>query len=178
MSERDVENLFLECGFYDALDYEGTGTDLRGEFRPPDARRPDYITLDSNEAVTAVYEFKTTGRTLADHEPQLFGYMEHLRAEYGVLTNGEQLRLYRQDRDAPIARGHLESTTESEARDLVSAPVRLISPPPPVWNGYMGRSAPLLTVFTGSSTGTFKLWDTIVAGTRTPPARRVSLDDQ
>jgi len=64
MSERDVENLFLERGFYDALDYEGTGTDLRSEFTLPDDRRPDYITLDSNEAVTAVYEFKTTGRDL------------------------------------------------------------------------------------------------------------------
>lgn len=32
MSERDVENLFLEQGFYDALGYEGTGTDIRSEF--------------------------------------------------------------------------------------------------------------------------------------------------
>jgi hypothetical protein len=97
MSERDVENLFLERGFYDALDYEGTGTDLRSEFTLPDDRRPDYITLDTNEAVTAVYEFKTTGRDLPPNESQLFGYMEYLRAEYGVLTNGEQLRLYRRD---------------------------------------------------------------------------------
>ena len=50
MSERDVENLFLEQGFYDALDYEGTGTDLRSEFTLPDTRRPDYITLDTNES--------------------------------------------------------------------------------------------------------------------------------
>ena len=31
MSERDVENLFIETGFYDALGYEGTGTDIRSE---------------------------------------------------------------------------------------------------------------------------------------------------
>lgn len=76
MSERDAENLFLEQGFYDALDYEGTGTDLRSEFTLPDDRRPDYITLDTNEAVTAVYEFKTTGRNLLSHEDQLFHYCE------------------------------------------------------------------------------------------------------
>lgn len=121
MSERDVENLFLERGFYDALDYEGTGTDIRSEFTLPDSRRPDYITLDSNEAVTAVYEFKTTGRDLPPHESQLFHYMEFLRAEYGVLTNGEQLRLYRRDKEDPILIVSLESITESEARDLLSA---------------------------------------------------------
>ncbi|MCH7659729.1 MAG: N-6 DNA methylase, partial [Euryarchaeota archaeon] len=121
MSERDVENLFLERGFYDALDYEGTGTDIRSEFTLPDSRRPDYITLDSNEAVTAVYEFKTTGRALPPHESQLFHYMEYLRAEYGVLTNGEQLRLYRRGEDQPISIVSLGSVTESEAHDLVSA---------------------------------------------------------
>ncbi len=121
MSERDVENLFLERGFYDALDYEGTGTDLRSEFTLPDDRRPDYITLDSNEAVTAVYEFKTTGRDLPTHESQLFGYMEFLRAEYGVLTNGEELRLYRRGVDSPLLVASMASITESDARDLVSA---------------------------------------------------------
>ncbi|RYJ13916.1 restriction endonuclease [Halogeometricum borinquense] len=121
MSERDVENLFLEQGFYNALDYEGTGTDLRSEFTLPDDRRPDYITLDSNEAVTAVYEFKTTGRSLPPHESQLFHYMDYLRAEYGVLTNGEQLRLYRRGEDRPLLVVSLESVTEGDARDLVSA---------------------------------------------------------
>jgi hypothetical protein len=121
MSERDVENLFLEQGFYDALDYRGTGTDLRSEFTLPDERRPDYITLDTNEAVTAVYEFKTTGRALPPHESQLFGYMEFLRAEYGVLTNGEEFRLYRRGRDAPVLSVSMASITESDARNLASA---------------------------------------------------------
>lgn len=35
MSERDVENLFLETGFYDGLGYEGTGIDIRSEFTLP-----------------------------------------------------------------------------------------------------------------------------------------------
>ena len=38
MSKRDVENLFLENGFYDALGYEGTGVDIRSEIIPPDDR--------------------------------------------------------------------------------------------------------------------------------------------
>ena len=121
MSERDVENLFLERGFYDALDYEGPVIDLWSEFTLPDDRRPDYITLDTNEAVTAVYEFKTTGRDLAPHESQLFGYMNHLRAEYGVLTNGERLRLYQRGDDDPTLVVSMASATESDARDLVSA---------------------------------------------------------
>ena len=121
MSERDVENVFLERDFYTALDYAGTGTDLRSEFTLPDDRRPDVITLDSGQRVTAVYEFKTTGRDLPPHESQLLGYMDDLRAEYGVLTNGEELRLYRRGRDAPLLTTALGSVTEGEARDLVDA---------------------------------------------------------
>lgn len=121
MSERDVENLFLETGFYDSLGYEGTGTDIRSEFTLPDDRRPDYITLDTNEAVTTVYEFKTTGRDLPPHEDQLFHYMDNLRAEYGVLTNGEELRLYTQNQNRPILVIWMESVTESDARDLFSS---------------------------------------------------------
>jgi hypothetical protein len=121
MSERDVENLFLETGFYDALGFEGTGTDLRSEFTLPDDRRPDYITLDSNEAVTTVYEFKTTGESLPQHKSQLFGYMDYLRAEHGVLTNGEELRLYRRGEDRPRLTVSLDAVTDSDARDLVSA---------------------------------------------------------
>ena len=87
MSERDVENLFLESGFYDALGYDGTGTDIRSEFTLPDKRRPDYITLDTNETVTGVYEFKKPSRDLSGHEDQLFHYMEELRANYSRTLN-------------------------------------------------------------------------------------------
>jgi hypothetical protein len=90
MSERDVENLFLETGFYRSLGYEGTGVDIRSEYTLPDDRRPDFVTLDSNEDVIAVYEFKTSGRDLPEHEDQLFHYMNELRSDYGVLTNGEE----------------------------------------------------------------------------------------
>lgn len=59
MSEKDVENAFLNEGYYQALGYKGAGNDLRSEWTLPDDRHPDYVTLDDNEAVTAVYEFKT-----------------------------------------------------------------------------------------------------------------------
>lgn len=120
MSERGVENLFLETGFYDVLGYAGTGTDIRSEFTLPDSP-PDYVTLDTNEAVTAVYEFKTSGRDLPDHEDQLFHYMEQLRSDYGVLTNGERLRLYEQGLDRPLLAVSLEGVAESDVRDLFSA---------------------------------------------------------
>jgi len=121
MSESDVENVFLEAGFYDALGYEGTGADIRSELTLPDNRRPDHITLDTNESVTTVYEYKTTGRDLPPHEDQLFYYMEQLRADHGVLTNGEQLRLYGPDRGRPVLTVSIEAVTESEVRDLFSS---------------------------------------------------------
>jgi hypothetical protein len=121
MTERDVENLFLETEFYDALGYEGTGEDIRSEFTLPDQRRPDYLTLDSNERVTAVYEFKTTDRDLGDHTDQLFGYMDDLRADYGVLTNGESLRLYRSGEERSVVSVDLDTVSDRKARDLTSA---------------------------------------------------------
>jgi type I restriction-modification system DNA methylase subunit len=120
MSERDVENLFLEHGFYDILGYEGTGVDIRSEFSLPDDRRPDVIALDSSEAVTTVYEFKTTGRDLPPHETQLFGYMDDLRAEYGVLTNGQTIRVYQRGEKQSRQILTLDSVSETEVRNLVS----------------------------------------------------------
>jgi len=67
MSEQDVENAFLNESFFRILGYEGAGIDLRSEFTLPDDRRPDYVTLDDNESVTVVYEYKQTGRDLAPH---------------------------------------------------------------------------------------------------------------
>lgn len=120
MSERDVENLFLETGFYRALGYEGTGVDIRSEFTLPDDRRPDYITLDSNEDVISVYEFKTSGRDLTEHEDQLFHYVDELRADYGVLTNGEELRVYQREKHRPRKTLSTVSITEKQARELAT----------------------------------------------------------
>lgn len=121
MSEKDVENAFLNEEFYTNLGYAGAGHDLRSEWSLPDNRRPDYVTLDSNESITAVYEFKTTGRDLAPHEDQLFHYMDELKAGYGVLTNGGEVRLYRRAGHERYLTVSLAETTESQARDLASS---------------------------------------------------------
>jgi len=121
MSEKDVENAFLNERFYEALGYEGAGHDLRSEWTLPDDRRPDYVTLDSNESVTAVYEFKTTGRDLGPHEAQLFHYVDALKADYGVITNGEELRLYRRDGNERLLGVTLSEATDHDAADLEAA---------------------------------------------------------
>jgi len=121
MSEKDVENSFLNENFYSLLGYEGAGHDLRSEWTLPDDRRPDYVTLDSNESVTAIYEFKTTGRDLTPHEDQLFHYVDELKADYGVLTNGDELRLYRRDGRSRLLSISLEDATRSDASDLKAA---------------------------------------------------------
>ena len=121
MTEKDVENAFLNEGFYTFLGYEGTGHDLRSEWTLPDNRRPDYVTLDSNESVTAVYEFKTTGRDLTPNEGQLFHYVDELKADYGVLTNGQEFRLYRREDHTRIAGFSLSEATEGDAADIEAA---------------------------------------------------------
>lgn len=121
MSEKDVENAFLNENFYYLLGYKGAGHDLRSEWTLPDNRRPDYVTLDDNEVVTAVYEFKAIGRNLAPHEDQLFHYVDELKADYGVLTNGDELRLYRRDERNLLLAINLGDAAGSDAADLEAA---------------------------------------------------------
>ncbi|WP_135820790.1 Eco57I restriction-modification methylase domain-containing protein [Halostella litorea] len=121
MSETDVANAFLNEDFYGRLGYDGAGHDLRSEWTLPDDRRPDYVTLDANESATAVYEFKTTGRDLDPHDDQLFHYVDELKADYGVLTNGDELRLYRRDGRTHLLTVALEDATEGDAADLEAA---------------------------------------------------------
>ncbi len=120
MSEKDVENAFLNENYYSILGYKGAGYDLRSEWTLPDNKRPDYVTLDSNESVTAVYEFKSTGRDLSQHESQLFNYVDELKSDYGILTNGEELRLYKRQGYTRIAAFSLEKATEADAADIAS----------------------------------------------------------
>ncbi|WP_128478691.1 Eco57I restriction-modification methylase domain-containing protein [Halorussus pelagicus] len=121
MSEKDVENAFLNEDFYTTLGYSGAGHDLRSEWKLPDDRRPDYVTLDDNESVTAVYEFKTSGRSLTPHEDQLFHYVDTLKADYGILTNGSELRLYKREDHERLLSISLEQASKSDAANLVSA---------------------------------------------------------
>ncbi|ODR80094.1 restriction endonuclease [Haladaptatus sp. W1] len=121
MSEKDVENAFLNENFYTYLGYSGAGHDLRSEWTLPDNKRPDYVTLDANESVTAVYEFKSSGRDLNAHTDQLFHYVNALKANYGVLTNGEELQLFKRDGQTQILTVPLGDATESHAANLVAA---------------------------------------------------------
>lgn len=141
MSEKDVENAFLNETFYSLLGYEGAGHDLRSEMTLPDNKRPDYITLDENESVTTVYEFKTSGEDLSPYEDQLFHYVDELKADYGVLTNGEEFRLYRREDQTRMLTLSLTEATESDATDIRAAlrkPEWDISDPESV-NDYLSR---------------------------------------
>lgn len=122
-SERDVETAFLQEGFFTQLGYEGVGYDLRSEWKLPDDRRPDYATLNDNQAVTAVYEFKNPSEDLSGHEPQLFHYTKELKAEYGVLLNGRELRLFRRDNGSHtrLSTVNLADSTQAAARELSGA---------------------------------------------------------
>lgn len=130
MSEQDVQNAFLNENFFETLDYEGAGFDLRSEFSLPDHRRPDYVTLDPNESVTAIYEFKKPSRDLPPHESQLAHYTTELKADYGVLTNGVSFRLYRRTRDGLDLETivDLDAATEADVRTLIGALEK------PVWD--------------------------------------------
>ncbi len=121
MSQRKVATLFLEAGFYDALGYEAPGLDGRSAFGLSTEQRPDYITVDRTQSVTAVYEFHPAGGDLEPTETELRQYMERLRSEYGLVTNGEQLRLYRRGRDSPVLSVAVESVSETTGRQLTSA---------------------------------------------------------
>ena len=120
MTEKDVENSFLNENFYTQLGYKGAGHDLRSEWTLPDNRRPDYVTLDNNESVTAVYEFKTTNEDLISHESQLFHYVDELKADYGVLTNGSKLKLYKRHNRECLLSISLNEATQSDAANLES----------------------------------------------------------
>jgi len=122
-SGEDVAEAFLAEGVYDLLGYEASEADVRHRFAPPDVRGPDCVTLDATEAVTAVYEFEAIGGEFASAptEARLFEYMDGLEADYGVLTDGETVRLYRgRDRVRSLTVG-LAEVTESAAADIANA---------------------------------------------------------
>ena len=97
MSEGDVEDAFIDHGFFDALGFEQHGGDIQKERRLEDGTRPDITTLRDSSAAVAVYEFKSPTESLNDHVSQLEGYVTALKAEYGVLTNGRTIRLYERE---------------------------------------------------------------------------------
>jgi hypothetical protein len=145
-SERDVETAFLQEGFFTQLGYEGIGHDMRSEWKLPDDRRPDYATLNDNQAVTAVYEFKNPDEDLSGHETQLFHYTKELKAEYGVLLNGREFRLFRRDNGSHtrLSTLNLADATQSDARELsVLEKPRWDTTDPDLVRQYIGKLEPL-----------------------------------
>jgi len=145
-SERDVETAFLQEEFFTQLGYEGVGHDLRTEWKLPDDRRPDYATLNDNQAVTAVYEFKNPDEDLSGHESQLFHYTKELKAQYGVLLNGREFRLFRRENGSHtrLSTLNLADATQSDARELsVLEKPRWDTTDPNVITQYVGELEPV-----------------------------------
>jgi hypothetical protein len=126
-SEREVELMFLNQGFFQILGYEEVGNTLRSEYTLPNGGKADFVTVGEGDNIrdsqTVIYEFKAPNKQLKRHEEQLFGYMSEVHAEYGVLTNGRHLALYSKDPTGPKLMKmfpiKLESATETEASALI-----------------------------------------------------------
>jgi hypothetical protein len=126
-SEREIELMFLNQGFFQILGYEDVGNTLRSEYTLPEGGKVDFVTSGESDQIrdsqTVIYEFKAPDRRLNRHKEQLFGYMDEIHAEYGVLTNGRHLSLYSKSPTGPkledICPVELESATETEASVLI-----------------------------------------------------------
>jgi len=126
-SEREVELMFLNQGFFRILGYEDVGNTLRSEYTLPNGGQVDFVTIGRGDRIRdsqrVIYEFKAPDKTLSRHEAQLFRYMNDIAANYGVLTNGGSLRLYSNKPTGPELLYpepiELELATESEASRLI-----------------------------------------------------------
>lgn len=95
--EAEVTSVFDSEGFFEELEYEGIGLDVRSEKHIVGQNRPDYFAKDQYGNVVFVIEFKKPSRDddLASHKPQLWEqYVKPLKADYGVLTDGQELIFY------------------------------------------------------------------------------------
>lgn len=70
------------------LEYAGDGFD----------KQVDYALFGPSD-VHAVVEAKSIGRGLGNHETQIRQYMKLFEAEWGLLTNGQQVRIFRETED-------------------------------------------------------------------------------
>lgn len=97
LEESEVTDVFTDNDFFQTLGYEGIPIDVRSENHIVGGDRPDYFAKDDIGNVIFVVEFKKPSRDddLSDHLGQLWEqYVVPLRADYGVLTDGEELILY------------------------------------------------------------------------------------
>jgi len=127
-SEREVELMFLNQGFFRMLGYERVGNNLRSEYTLPSQGKVDFVTVgksdDHRDQRTMIYEFKSPDRAIIKHKSQLFDYMTNISANYGILTNGNRMRLYS---NSPKGPEMLHTPIELESADAEDASV-LITP--------------------------------------------------
>lgn len=124
LSESEVMDIFIDEGFFSELGYEGFGVDIRSEESIVGKGRADYSGKDDLDNTVFTIEFKKPSRDedLANHKPQLWEqYVKPLKAQYGVLTDGQEIILYERgarDRAERIFRNSLEEITDKETDEV------------------------------------------------------------
>lgn len=97
LEENEVTDVFTDNNFFQTLGYQGIPVDVRSENNIVGGDRPDYFAKDDMGNVVFVVEFKKPSRDddLSSHLDQLWDqYVVPLRADYGILTDGQELILY------------------------------------------------------------------------------------
>jgi len=98
LEESEVKDIFVDEGFFQSLNYEGFGIDIRSEKYIVGKKRPDYFCRDEHGNIIFVIEFKkpSLSEDLNSHRKQLWEqYVVPLRANFGILTDGNEIILYK-----------------------------------------------------------------------------------
>lgn len=98
MLESELYEVIINSNFFAELGYETFGKDVRAQRRVPDTGKlADYVTYDDyGNAIFALEAKPPSHKTLSDALPQLWNrYVLPLNSQYGVLTNGWSLIIYR-----------------------------------------------------------------------------------
>ena len=92
-NEREVESKLIISYLLPALGYS---IDLWRQEVKFNRFRLDFLAQANNHNNSVVIEAKHPDKILNDHLPQLKGYMINLHLTYGLLTNGKEIRIYKQ----------------------------------------------------------------------------------
>lgn len=98
MNENELYGVFDKSGFFEYLGYKQVGRDIRKQFTVEGKRKiADYICLDEFHNVIFVIEAKKPlDKKLDSYLDDLWNkYVIPLKAKYGILTNGENILVYR-----------------------------------------------------------------------------------
>ena len=106
-SESDVETKFITGYLLPELGYDSENWYQQ---RSRGKKRIDFIVTedpaDKDEDAFLVIEAKKPTEKLNKHIKQLEGYLKEVKAQYGILTNGNELRVYRHREDGLITTFH------------------------------------------------------------------------